>query len=159
MNYPPRILIAAMSSNHVIGTDDGMPWEVPEEYKQYLDFIRGNTVIMGRKTYEIFGKDLTSDHVMVISRSWTSGHLYQVMDSLHAAIDAATQIGRPIFIAGGASIYEQAMPIADAMYLSEIKGQYEGTAYFPSFDPAAWRLTEIREAERFTFRKWQRRDR
>ncbi|MEE3258297.1 MAG: dihydrofolate reductase [Candidatus Latescibacterota bacterium] len=63
------IIIPAMSKDRVIGSGDGMPWSVPEEYQQFLGFVEGQTVTMGRRSYEIFGPDLTSAHNIVVSRS------------------------------------------------------------------------------------------
>ena len=52
------IVISAMSQDRIIGKGDGLPWHVPEEYNQFLDIIRGQTVILGRRSYPIFGKGL-----------------------------------------------------------------------------------------------------
>ena len=153
---PDIILISAMSSDRVIGTKDGMPWNVPEEYRQYLNFIRGQSVIMGRRTYEIFGNDLTSKRVWVLSRSLKPDNSYLLANSLEQAVQEAKQYEEEIFVAGGASIYQQALSIADKMYISIIKGNYEGIAYFPDFDSSAWEITEQREAEAFTFIKYER---
>ena len=54
------IVISAMSRERVIGQGEGMPWDVPAEFDQFLGFIRDQTVIMGRRSWEIFGADLTS---------------------------------------------------------------------------------------------------
>ena len=64
-----RIIIAAMSGDRVIGSGDGMPWHIPEEFDQSLRFVEGETVIMGRRSYEIFGTDLTSEHAISVWRS------------------------------------------------------------------------------------------
>jgi dihydrofolate reductase len=64
------IIIGAMSKDRIIGKGAGMPWNVPDEYQQYLDFVSGNTIILGRKSYEIFGADLPDGtSVIVISRT------------------------------------------------------------------------------------------
>lgn len=152
----PIILIAALARNHVIGTQDGMPWHIPEEYQQYLGFIRDQTVIMGRRTYEIFGADLTSRHALVVSRSLPPGEGYEVCDSLEKALAVAQQLGRDIFVAGGASIYAQALPLADAMYLSYIEGEYEGVVYFPAFDAEEWQVEERRPHAQFEFVRYGR---
>ena len=149
-------LISAMSYDRVIGTADGMPWQVPAEYQQYLRFITGQTVIMGRRTYEIFGEDLTSAHSLVISRSLADGPDYEVFDGLEKAIARGQELGKTIFVAGGASIYAQALPLADEMYLSTIPGAYEGTAYFPEFDPNDWEIIEERAEPDFLFLHYQR---
>lgn len=152
----PIILISALARNRVIGTQDGMPWQIPEEYQQYLGFIRDQTVIMGRRTYEIFGADLTSRYVLVVSRSLAPGEGYQVCGSLEDALVAAQQLDREIFVAGGASIYAQALPLADEMYLSFIEGEYAGVAFFPEFDPEVWEVVERRKHSQFEFVKYRR---
>lgn len=152
------IIISAMSENRVIGAGDGMPWDVPEEYQQYLDFVKGNTVILGRKSYEIFGKDLTHSNTVVVSRSVPKFRDAESADSLDAAIELAKSYDKTIFVAGGSSIYEQAIPLADEMYLSTIKGRFEGDAYFPEYEESNWRLTDFRESPSFIFRKFVRRE-
>ena len=63
------IIIGAMSTERVIGNGDGMPWDVPEEYAHFLRIVDGQTIIIGRRSYEIFGDGLTSAHTVVVSRS------------------------------------------------------------------------------------------
>ncbi|MEM7657908.1 MAG: dihydrofolate reductase [Bacteroidota bacterium] len=152
----PIILISALARNHVIGTQNGMPWDVPEEYQQYLSFVSGQTVIMGRRTYEIFGADLTNTHAFVVSRSMSGGEGFEVYRSLEAALERGQELGKTIFVAGGGSIYAQALPLADAMYLSYIKGEFEGIAYFPDFDESDWKVVERKEEARFEFVHYQR---
>ncbi|MEL6675861.1 MAG: dihydrofolate reductase [Bacteroidota bacterium] len=151
-------LISAMSSTRVIGTQDGMPWEVPEEYQQYLGFVGGQTVIMGRRSYEIFGPDLTTTHNLVISRSLEAGPGYEVSRSLEEALESARNLGKKIFVAGGASIYAQALPLADQMYLSIIKGEFEGIAFFPEFERGNWEIVEQKDHPRFTFFRYRRKE-
>jgi len=150
------IIIAAMAENRVIGLGDGLPWDVPEEYEQYRRFIADQTVIMGRRSYEIFGHDLTSRHAVVVSRSRQDIPGAVVCGSLEEAVVKATSFGRTVFVNGGASIYEQALPLVDQMYLSIIKGQYSGDAYFPAFDEAAWEIVERRDHDAFEFRRYRR---
>lgn len=150
------IIISAMSSNRVIGAGNGMPWNVPEEYQQYLDFVRGNTVILGRKSWEIFGADLTEANAIVVSRSVTDSENAEVASSLDTALELATTYPGEAFVAGGSSIYEQAIPLADAMYLSTIKGDFEGDSFFPEFDESNWNIVEERDHQNFVFRRYQR---
>ena len=69
---PERIIIAALGENRVIGKGDGLPWSIPGEYRHFLDTVRGATMIMGRRSYSIFGPDLSTAHNLVLSRdaSW-----------------------------------------------------------------------------------------
>ena len=153
---PSIILIAAMSREGVIGTPTGMPWSVPAEYAHYLALIRDETVVMGRRTYEIFGEDLTSRHALVLSRSLPPGRGYAVYGDVAELLAAARALGRTIFVAGGREVYAQLMPWADRMYLSEIKGEYQGTVWFPAFAVADWRLAEEVDHGDWVFRRWVR---
>jgi len=158
METPPSIiLIAAMSRERVIGTPGGMPWSVPEEYTHYLDQIRDQTVVMGRRTFELFGADLTSRHTLVLSRTLPAGPGYAVYGDLDTLVAAAQARGRTIFVAGGSRVYAQLMPRADRMHLSEIRGEYVGTAYFPPFGAADWRLEEEVDHGDWVYREWERR--
>jgi len=130
--------IAALGTDRVIGSGEGMPWNVPEEYAHFLSLIEGQTVLMGRRSWQIFGNDLTSAHNIVISRSARGFEGAEVARSLEAAIERGRVLGKTLFCAGGAGIYAQALPHADAMFLSYVKGEFTGDAYFPAFDEADW---------------------
>ena len=86
------IVISAMSYNRVIGSGAGMPWNVPEEYQQYLRFIKGQTVIMGRRSYEIFGDDLTSAYTIVVSRSMQAAPGLLVCAGVEEAVEKAKKL-------------------------------------------------------------------
>ena len=152
-------LIAAVAENRVIGKGDGMPWDLPDEYEHYRRIIADQTVIMGRRSYEIFGNDLTSRHAVVVSRSIDNDALEGavVCSSLEEAVDKAHSLGREVYINGGASIYQQALPMVDEMDLSIVKGQFEGDAYFPEFEESAWRIAERVDHGPWEFRRYVRR--
>ena len=151
------ILISAMSQDRVIGSGAGMPWTVPAEYAQFLEFVRGQTVVMGRRSWEIFGPDLTSAHNVVVSRSLTVLDGAEVAPTLERGLERARSFGGELFVAGGGQIYRQALPLADAMYLSIIEGEYSGDTYFPEFDESDWRIVERRHEPGFEFRVYRRR--
>lgn len=155
---PPLKLIAAMAQNRVIGVGDGMPWNVPDEYEHYLRTIAGQTVVMGRRSFEIFGADLTSRHTIVVSRRVQTLPDAVVCSSLGEALDKADSHGADVFINGGASIYEQALPRVEEMYLSIIKGAYSGDAFFPAFTEAEWEVVERHEHDAYEFRRYRRRE-
>jgi dihydrofolate reductase len=151
------IIIGAMSTDHVIGSGDGMPWDVPEEYAQFLRLIDGQTVIIGRRSYEIFGAGLTSAHTLVISRS-AGGPIGGAVGvaSVEDALRMAGTFNKTVFSAGGASIYAQTVPLADTMYLSYIKGTFSGDAYFPAFSDLEWAVERRDDHPRFEFVVYQR---
>lgn len=148
---PLKIVIAALAHNRVIGVNDRLPWRVPEEYRQFLDFITGQTVIWGRKTFEIFGKRPPSKRNIVVSFEPKSYDAAETVLSIEEALQRAEQFPETIFIAGGAAIYEQTLPLADKMYLSFIEGDYDGDTFFPEFDENDWEIEERRQQPRFTF--------
>jgi len=151
------IVIAALGRNHVIGSGSRMPWNVPEEYGQFRRFIAGQTVIIGRRSWEIFGPDLTSAHTIVVSRGAREIAGAIVAQSVERAVETARGLGRTVFSAGGAQIYRQTLPLADTMYLSYIEGEFSGDAYFPEFDAGAWHVARRRQHAAFEFVIYQRR--
>ncbi len=154
---PSIILIAALSYDRVIGSGEGMPWHVPEEYRRYLSFIEGQTVIMGRRTFEIFGDDLTSAHTLVVSRSAEALPGAVVCGSVESALARARKLGRTIFVAGGGSVYRQTLSLADGLYLSFIKGSYTGDTFFPEFDDGTWDVATREDHPGFEFVAYRRR--
>ncbi len=150
------ILIAAVGTGRVIGSGDGMPWNVPEEYAHFLSLIKGQTVLMGRRSWQIFGGDLTSARNIVISRSATDIAGATVAHSLEAGIELGRSYGKTLFCAGGAVVYAQALPHADAMCLSFIKGEFSGDAYFPEFDDSDWTIEKREDHPRFEYVVYRR---
>jgi dihydrofolate reductase len=150
------IIVGAMSRDRVIGRGDGMPWDVPEEYAHFLRLVEGQTIIIGRRSYEIFGESLTSAHTVVVSRSATTLPGATVVPTIEDAVREARSLGGTVFSAGGASVYAQTLPLADAMYLSYIKGHYTGDAYFPEFSDREWAVERREDHPRFEFVVYRR---
>jgi dihydrofolate reductase len=151
------ILISAMTRERVIGSRDGLPWSIPEEYEHFLGLVRGHPVVLGRKSYEIFGPDLADSPLLVVSSSVKELSGAQVCPDVSQALELAGTLGDRVFSAGGATIYRQTLPLADAMYLSFVKGRYEGDAFFPEFDESEWRVTRRDDHPEFEFRVYERR--
>ncbi|TWT40794.1 dihydrofolate reductase [Botrimarina hoheduenensis] len=151
----PVVLIAAMSHDRVIGSKSGMPWSLPEEYDRYLATVRQGVVVMGRKSYEIFGADLDPHRCVVVTHreKWGSAC---VAPSVEGALRQAAVTGETIFVAGGASVYQQALPLADRMYLSVIDGDFQGDTWFPAFDPADWRIERQERQAGYSFFDYRR---
>ena len=147
-----------MTADRVIGNEDGLPWNLPKEYQQFLDKTRGQTIVMGRKTYEIFGGDLTSQHNIVVSRSGGEFDAATTVGSMEEAIEKAKATRCRVYICGGASIYEQALQIEQIaqMDLSIIKESPEGDSYFPEFDKSKWELTAREDRDGYEFVRYAR---
>jgi len=152
------IIIAAIGSERIIGNGDGLPWHIPAEYDQFLDHIRDHTVIMGRRSYEIFKKDMLPRRMVVVSRTLKTERA-AVFGTLREALDYSTSFPEDVFICGGQAVYEESIPYADYMYLSFIKGEHEGNVYFPEFDRGEWTLEKREEHEEFLFMIYRRKSR
>jgi dihydrofolate reductase len=150
------IVVGALSTDRVIGSGEGMPWDVPEEYAHFQRLVDGETIVIGRRSFEIFGATLTSAHTVVVSRSARALPGAVVAPDVPAALRAAAAFGRTVFSAGGASVYAQTVPLADAMYLSYIKGRFDGDAYFPAFDAGEWTVERREDHPRFEFVVYRR---
>ena len=153
------ILISAMTHDRVIGKNRALPWSIPEEYEHFLSQVRGNTVLMGRTSYEIFGPDLPDARLIVVSRSVRSLPNAEVCGDVAAAVERARSLGKPVFSAGGATIYRQTMPLADAMYLSFVKEHHDGDTYFPAWDDDEWEVALTEDRGRYEFRIYRRQQR
>jgi dihydrofolate reductase len=134
-------IIAAMSgSQRVIGKDNGLPWigKVKGEMKHFRKTTSGGTVVMGRKTYDSIGMPLPRRNNIVISRDMPKTDGVDVCRSIEAAMEKAQSYAVPIYIIGGAGIYEQTMDIADRMILSYIKEDFKGDTFFPEISDTIW---------------------
>jgi dihydrofolate reductase len=152
------IVVGAMTRDRVIGSGAGMPWEVPDEYAHFLRLVAGHTVIIGRRSYEIFGAGLTSAHTVVVSRSASAplGPGAVPAATIDDAVRTARSFGRTVFSAGGASVYAQTIPLASEMQLSYIKGRFAGDAYFPAFDEREWTVERRDDHPRWEFVVYRR---
>jgi len=142
-------LIAAVARNGVIGVDNRLPWHLPADLQHFKALTLGNTVIMGRKTWESLPakfRPLPGRRNVVVTRDGSYRAEGAVVAlSLPAAIEAA-ETGEA-FVIGGAELYAAALPLADRLELTEIDAAFEGDTHFPAIDPHRWRET-ARETHR-----------
>lgn len=125
-------LIVAVAQNGVIGHDNQLIWHLPDDLKQFKRLTTGHPIIMGRKTFESIGKPLPNRTSIVITRSknWCFEGVV-VVNSVEEALEAARQTGTDeAFVIGGAEIYRVTLPLANKIYLTEVKADFEGDAHF-----------------------------
>ena len=138
-------IIAAVAKNRVIGKDNQLLWHIPEDMKHFRELTRGKPVIMGRKTWESLPekfRPLPGRQNIVVTRNKAyvaEGAL--LAGSLDEALKIADTAAAEVFIIGGAEIYQQALLLADTLYLTEIDLSPEGDALFPEISPAEWTET------------------
>ena len=126
-------LIVAYAKNHVIGNKGCIPWRIKGEQKRFKELTTGNVIIMGRRSYEEIGHPLPNRMNIIVSNTKKfEAENCMTAGSLEEAIKLAGD--REIFISGGARLYEEALPLVEKMYVTEIESEIEGDTYFPDFD-------------------------
>lgn len=149
------IIISALTSENVIGSNGKIPWHLPEDFKLFKEFTSNNIVVMGRKTWDSLPlkfRPLPNRENIVISRSVKHINGVEVFDSLDKALDHAKAFDKDIYLIGGSNIYSGGMNYADKLYLSFVKKNYNGDTFFPEIDRTKWSLTEERDYSDFTFK-------
>ena len=152
-------LIVAVDENRGIGKNGKMPWHIPADLKRFKELTTGNIVIMGRKTFSSIGKPLSNRTNIVITRDKkykVNGAL--VASSLEEAIRVASSkyqvlsmkknkknipihdtkyklhtTENEVFIIGGGQIFQEAINIADKLYLTLVEGKFDVDTYFPDY--------------------------
>jgi len=139
-------LIWAMADNRVIGIENRLPWKLPADMKWFRQNTMGKPIIMGRLTFESFGaKPLPGRRNIIISRNPAyAADGIETYSSLEEALKA-TQNDDETMVIGGMSIYKQALPLADRLYMTQVHASVEGDAWFPEFDLQHWREAERRK--------------
>lgn len=142
-------ILAALSTNGVIGRDNDIPWRQSTDLKRLKSMTLGHHVIMGRVTYDSVGKALPGRTNVVITRQDIAIPNVTVVHSLEDAIQVAARAGESeAFVLGGAEIYAQANHRADRMYLTRVHADVEGDTYFPEFDDVSeWHLVDAEHFE------------
>ena len=156
--------ITAAAENNVIGKDNRLPWHLPADMRYFKATTMGHAVILGRKTFDSFGKALPGRTNIVITRGTLALPGAVVVHSVGEALARAREIeARETFVLGGAQIYAETLPILDRIYLTRIFETFEGDAFFPRLDPREWELAgEDRRAPdeknryAYAFQRWER---
>ncbi|MEX0818652.1 MAG: dihydrofolate reductase [Pirellulaceae bacterium] len=138
-------LIVAMERSGVIGRDGNLPWHLSSDLKRFKLLTMGHHIIMGRKTFESIGRLLPGRTTIVVTRQADFDAAGAILaHNLNDAIAAAADDDEA-FIIGGAEIYQQALPLVDRIYLTEVNVDVSGDARFPEFDRSEWTVIKSRE--------------
>ena len=174
-----------MSLNRVIGAGNKIPWHLPEDFKWFKKMTTGQVIVMGRKTFESIGKPLPNRETIVLSRSNFQYPGVRVIHDLKELIPttggpslglAATlspsdgerdgvrggsgkYTQREIFICGGAQVYAEALPLCADLYLTLVKREVQGDAFFPPFEDQFQSVEEIHDSPEFKILHYRTKDR
>ena len=136
-------IIVAVAKGGAIGKEGKMPWKIPGEQRQFKDLTTGHVVVMGRTSYEEIGHPLPNRTNIVVSKTKVfSGENLYTVKSLKEAIERAGQ--EEIFIAGGAEIFQKALPLADKIYMTYVDMEVpDADRFFPIFHEEEYKREEI----------------
>lgn len=167
-NTRPLCLIAALAQNRVIGSNNQLPWHLPADLKHFKALTLGKPIIMGRKTWDSLGRPLPGRLNLVVSRQadlqLTGAEVFSSLAAAIARADewAAAEGVDELMLIGGAQLYEQALALAERMYLTRVGLTPEGDAWFPEFEGPQWHLaSEVARAAAddvpaYAYQVWQR---
>ncbi len=127
-------IIAAVGRNLELGRGNELIWHFKEDMKFFKETTMGSSVIMGRKTFESLPKALPGrKNIVITNNNSYSAEGAVTVHSVDEALKSADS--QEVFVIGGGKIYEQLLPVADKLYLTEIEAECpDADTYFPSFN-------------------------
>lgn len=133
------VLVAAVARNGVIGLRGEIPWRIPEDLAHFRTTTMGHTLVMGRRTYESIGRPLPGRSTIVLTRSttWAADGVL-VASSMNQALAFGQEFPGDVMVVGGATVYAEAMPIADEQILTEVQESPLGDTFYPEFSRLDW---------------------
>ena len=133
-------LIVAKAENNDIGKGNDLIWHLPNDFKFFKKTTLGHTLIMGRKTFDSIGRPLPGRTTIIITRdkNYTKEGC-KIAYSIEEALNMVENDDTP-FIAGGATIYQQALDsnLVDEMIISEVHKSFDADVFFPEFSKSEW---------------------
>jgi dihydrofolate reductase len=139
-------IIVAVSDDWGIGKDNELLWHISEDLKRFKRLTFGNTIIMGKKTWESLPRRPLPGRKNIVLTD-VPGELINDAVTAHSIPDALSKctIDEEIFIIGGGTIYRQFMTIADRLYITHVHKKAPADIYFPEIDKKNWLIREEQE--------------
>ena len=143
-------IIVAKAKNNIIGKENKLIWNLPEDLKRFKEITTGHTIIMGRKTFESLGRVLPNRKHIIFSQNKD----YNVKDENVRIVNSMLEIQEYIeseeecFVIGGAMIYNLLMPHVTKMYVTEIDKEFEGDTFFPKINTEIFKEVSRQRAEK-----------
>lgn len=157
-------IISAVSLNGIIGVDNKIPWDYPEDMKFFRTSTANSVVIMGRKTYDSIGRPLPKRRNIVVSRNMQPVEGIEIASSTKHALDMCENESRDIWLIGGESVYAEGMEFADEIFLTMIPKWVDtentkSVARFPWINPQLFTINiseNVKLSEELTVIKYVR---
>ncbi len=136
-----------MTKERVIGLGKDLPWYLPEELAYFKKMTMGKPIIMGQRTFESIRRPLVGRKNIILSKDKNfqpQGALS--VNSIKSALEAVKNEAE-VMIIGGASVYEQFLPLAQRIYLTIINRNFKGDVFFPKINYNEWREVSRKKSD------------
>lgn len=130
-------ILVAHDQQRVIGVNNQLPWHLPSDLKHVKSLTTGNTLVMGRATFESIGKPLPNRRNVVLTRN--KSFQPEGVDVIHSFEEIYDLPGH-VFIFGGQSLFEEMIDKVDDMYITVIEDKYNGDTFFPPYTFENWEV-------------------
>ena len=139
-------IIAAVARNMAIGRGNELIYWLPNDLRRFKALTTGHTIIMGRRTFQSLPKGaLPNRRNIVLTRSGKEFPGAETYSSLREALDSCLP-SEEVFVIGGATVYAEALPLADRLCLTEVDDEPEGAdAFFPQVSSDLWKVSSREE--------------
>lgn len=149
-----KIIIAAVAKNNVVGRSTGeMPWHSQEDFEHFKDTTVGNSIIMGRKTFESLGEPLKGRLNIVLTKNQNLKEKFSellIFDNLNDAYKFCESNGyEKVFVIGGGQIFEKAIDEVDEMIISYMDFEADGDVFFPKINFTKWNISSRQKRDGF----------
>ena len=136
-------IVVAKAKNNIIGKDNKLLWNLPEDLKHFKELTTGHTMIMGRKTFQSLGRVLPNRKHIIFSQNPDFKVDDENVEVVHSLLQIQNLIEgkEEVFVIGGAMIYNFLMPYVKKMYVTEIEKDFDGDTFFPVIDNNIWKET------------------
>lgn len=135
-------VIVAIDENNLMGSNNDLPWHLPNDLKRFKQITTGHTIIMGRKTYESIGRPLPNRKNIIITRNKNFNAEGCIVIHSWEEIRQYIEEEDEVFLIGGADLIKQKLHQVDRIYLTVIHETFNGDIYFPKLNLDEWELVE-----------------
>ncbi len=140
-------LIVAIDRKGAIGRAGDQLYYIKEDLRHFKALTMGNTIIMGRKTFEALPKGaLPGRKNIVVTRN--QSYSAPGAETAHSIAEAVAMAENEAFIIGGAEIYRQGLPLADILHITVVDDETnDADTFFPPIPFDSFRVTAVSSAE------------
>ncbi|MBW9144774.1 dihydrofolate reductase [Clostridium sp. CM027] len=136
--------IVAIGENFAIGKNNKLLWHFSKDLKRFKQITSGNTIIMGRKTFESLPGILPQRHHIVITQNKdfvVNDERVTVLNSKEELLETLED-SKEYFVIGGGEIYKLLLPHCNKIHLTKVHKEYDAEVFFPELNYLEWNIRE-----------------